>query len=256
MSGHARRWSAALVALALLAGCTSHTSALPSSVPLTPGGTVIEPSSASASVSTSASSVPSSLGTPQGMSTVSSTPTISAPPLSSSAPTTPRSTTPTKGSTTSPSTASTSVPSVSVNTSGLSAREIADRTAIEEAWVQFWDVYTVVYNSPASKREGILEKVAADPVISKILTAGASFDKQGIRTRGYVTHHIYWGPPVDGQSPAIMGDCLDTSHYGSYWSKNGQQRTVGEVGANVRGIFVRTAGTWLVSSLEDVNQPC
>ena len=257
MLGHARRWSTALVALALLAGCTSHSSALPSSVPLTPGGTVIEPSSAASSMPASASDDPSSLGTPQGMSTVSSTPTSSAPLASTPTTTVTRSTTPTKGSAASSSKPTTSLPSVSVNTSGLSAQEIADRTAIEEVWVHFWTVYIAINDIPANQRPKALAPVAVEPIVGQILTSATEFDKKGQATYGYVIHRFYWGPPIDNASPAIIGDCLNTLNTGTLDTKTGQKKDRGFERENSRGVFERdSSGAWRVDNIEFLDAAC
>ena len=257
MSSHARRWAGALVALTLVAGCTSHTSADPSSVPLTPGGSVIEQSSAPPSAPTSASVVPSSLGTPQGMSTVTSAPPSTAPHSSTPAPTTSRSTTPTNGSGSSSSKPGNSVPSVSVNTSGLSGQEIADRTAIEQVWVQFWKIYIAINDIPASQRPTALAPVAIEPIVGQIIASAAAFDKKAQATYGNVGHRFYWGPPVAGKSPAIMGDCLDATATGIIDRKTGQELTQGTIRENSRGVFERnSSGRWRLRTIEWLDSSC
>ena len=245
-------WLAGAVGVALLlSGCTGSTTTLPSTTPLTPGGSFVgtlteattDASGAPGPASgTSTGPVsPTSLSAPLGLSTpartgqspspslsLSLSPLSDRPPASTGAttPTSPAPTAPTPASSiapggskvaTGPATPPPTVnpPSVTVDTSGLSAQEAADRKAIEQAWLHYWEVYVKINSIPVASRGSALAAVAVDPIKAQILSSALLFDKEKRATYGTVAHRPYWGPPVDGRDTAIMGDCLDTSKYGS-----------------------------------------
>lgn len=161
------------------------------------------------------------------------------------------------GSTPASRSASTGAPPVTVATSGRSAQEVADRTAIEQAWLHYWDVYLKFYDATPAQRVQLLKGVTTEPQTSKLIESGLLADKEKARTRGNVRHRFYWGPPVDGQDLAVVGDCMDTSKYGSYFVATGKQRSAGIPRANIR-IIIKRSGTsgWLIEKIETHEQPC
>ena len=153
---------------------------------------------------------------------------------------------------------SSALPGVTVPTNGLSEAEIADRTAIEAMWLKYWHVTIPILRVKGGNREALLRTVATSPQVEQLLDAAMFFEKSGWDNYGYIIHHIYWGPPVDGASSAIMGDCMDLSHAGRLVSKTEKVLTVGGSHSNVRGLFRRLGpGVWRVYGLEDLgNTPC
>ncbi|SDP06159.1 hypothetical protein SAMN04515671_2839 [Nakamurella panacisegetis] len=241
----------AVLAATLLAGCTSENTATPSSVALTPGGSMVSIPSTSAVVSTARS-------TP-GLSTTlptSSAPTAGASTSRTAPPTSSSRTSTSKAPTKSPTTAKPTLPVVS--TAGLSKQEIADRAAIQAVWSQFWDLYVVVRNRPAATRAALLSPITANPIKQQIIDSGIDFDKNGWATFGSVQHRIYWGPSINGKSPAIMGDCLNTSNYGSMVKSTKKVRSRGVPRGNVHGVFVRGSdGHWRLEQLQLLpDTPC
>ena len=150
---------------------------------------------------------------------------------------------------------STAVPPV--QTAGLSKAEIADRTAIELMWTKYWDTIEQIARVPEADRKDRLAKVSVDPAMGNVLAQTAIFDKNGWDNYGTVYHRPYWGPPVDGEKNAIMGDCLDNSHAGRLDVKTQQKLTVGIPRSNVRGSFERLPdGEWRVTAVVFLDQPC
>lgn len=251
-------FGALLLASGLTVGCTSGSVPVtpPSSANLTPGGSFVEPTGGSADRSSGATA---STSISEGSSAPPSTRPTSTPLITRSS----HSGRPTTATTSSSSgqggtVGSTTKATPTVQTSGLSAQEIADRTAIQQAWVNFWEVYSKINETPASQRESVLMPLVVEPLRSKIIKAAAVYDAKGFGDYGFVSHRFYWGPPVEGRSPAIMGDCMDTSKYGSIVTKTGKKRTKGFERDNTRAVFVRGADqVWRLQTIESlVNQAC
>lgn len=206
----------------------------------------IAPTSLSAPTSPSAPASPTR-PTTSAQGSLPSLPSTSLPPASSGP----------GGSTPASRSASTGAPPVTVATSGLSAQEVADRTAIEQAWLHYWDVYLKFYDATPAQRVQLLKGVTTEPQTSKLIESGLLADKEKARTRGNVRHRFYWGPPVDGQDLAVVGDCMDTSKYGSYFVATGKQRSAGIPRANIRIIMKRSGPSgWLIEKIETHEQPC
>ena len=99
--------------------------------------------------------------------------------------------------------------------------------------------------------------MAVEPQVGKLLVAAARFENNGWNNYGTPGHRLYWGPPVDGASQAIMGDCMDLSHVGRLDVKSGKKLTVGTPRSNFRGIFERGTDGWRVSGLQILETtPC
>ena len=280
-------WLAGAVGVALLlSGCTGSTTTLPSTTPLTPGGSFVgtlteattDASGAPGPGSgTSTGPVsPTSLSAPLGLSTPARTGqslslSLSDRPPASTGATTPTSPTPTAPtpprSTQAASTARSgpsvatgpaTQPTVTVQTSGLAPKEAANRKAIVEVWVRYWGVYQNINNVAAPARAKLVSTVAVDPVKKELLASAVLFDQKHQNTYGSVSHRVYWGPPVNDDHTAIMGDCLDTSNFGSKDVKTGSKLTEGYTRDNTRGIFAKQPdGSWLVEQVQILdNQPC
>ncbi len=261
-----------MVAATALAGCTSTTGSQGTSAsPLSPGASMVSPVLASASSSSAASlgaltspSTPSpsaSVSTAVTSSTATSAPskttltTTSVTSATSKSGTTVKSSTAVSSRTTATSRPAASVPTV--QTSGLSAKEIADRTAIQGVWLKYWQVTIPILTIPADKREAVLKSVAVEPQVGQLLAAAKKFEKNGWNNYGTPVHRFYWGPPVAGEAQAIMGDCMDLSHVGRLDVKTHKELTVGLVRSNFRGIFERRSDGWRVSGLQILRDtPC
>jgi hypothetical protein len=97
-----------------------------------------------------------------------------------------------------------------------------------------------------------------DPTRQQVLDEAATFTKSGLRFYGQVVRHPYWQNSVDGKGVAVMGDCMDTSQYGTEVAKTGVKRTVGRAKDNTRATFVKAGdGSWRVQKIEFlVDTPC
>jgi hypothetical protein len=252
---------------ALMAGCTSNGGvAGPASAALTPGGTAYPLSSNSAPASSSppvsgsdvgsAPVGPTSVATTRPSSSGAAAPPTTVQPTGTSK--TPAGSATTPKSFTKPSSSSSSVGLPTISGGALSAQEVKDRAAIQAVWVKYWDVYTRINDVPTTQRLIALNSVSVDPIRKKIVVSALKYDKDGLNTYGSVGHRIYWGPSVNGTSPAIMGDCLDTSRYGTVVVKTKAKQTVGYLRDNTRGVFVRLSdGQWRVQSVESLmDQAC
>ena len=133
----------------------------------------------------------------------------------------------------------------------LTVRERADRAAIENSWIRFWEVTSRLIKTPSAQRLKLLASVAIEPQVGKLLAAAQDFDAHGWDQYGTVGHRFYWGPPVDGGGIAILGDCMDFSRAGRLDVKSGKALTVGVTRSNIRGTFTRGAGdTWRVNGVQ------
>lgn len=157
----------------------------------------------------------------------------------------------TRSSTATASPSAKAVPTPTLNTAGLSAEEAADRRAIQDVWVRYWNTEFTEAVRSAGQRLALFKPVAVDPNLSELVKSAATFSAKGWADYGVPGHRIYWGPPVDGADQAIMGDCMDFSHSGRLDIKTKRALTVGIPRSNVRGIFERQADdTWRVSDLQ------
>lgn len=143
-------------------------------------------------------------------------------------------------------------------TNGLSKSEIADRTAIQAIWVKYWEVTDRVNRTPVGQRAALLSTVAVKAHVAEIMKAAADFDKKGWDNYGVPGHRPYWGPPVEGEDQAIMGDCMDFSHSGRLNTKTRVALTIGVARSNIRGVFERVGDRlWRVSEVQIIrDNPC
>jgi hypothetical protein len=150
----------------------------------------------------------------------------------------------------SPSVIDVSTPPTSPTTLDPEAQEIADRAAVEAAWVKFWSVYDGLIRIPPAERDAAAASVAVDPTLSQMIDDATTFAAQGIDFYGSSTFHPYWEQSINGAATAVMGDCTDTSSSGSVNTVSGQTLTVGVPKNNTRATFVRDEqGVWRVSEI-------
>lgn len=164
------------------------------------------------------------------------------------------------GSTSSVSVPTTSVAGTSISPSPLSAaeRETADRAAIEQAWTTYWQVHQGLLDKPSPGWPAAVATVAVDPTRQQVLDEAKTFTSSGMGFYGQVVNHPYWTRPIEGKGLAVMGDCMDTSRYGTVVVKTGVKRTVGRSKDNTRATFLKgDDGTWRVQKIEFlVDTPC
>ena len=160
---------------------------------------------------------------------------------------TPNPTTPGSSTSGTPSTASSTPTSVDT-----AAREAQDRAAVEAAWAHYWTVYeTFQTKVPQAKWDSTIAGIAVDPIRAQVLKSARADLIIDVVTFGQVVNHPYWTTPVAGKTTAVMGDCMDQSHYGSMFAKTKKKRTVGVAHDNTRATLVRgTDGTWRVKQIE------
>lgn len=133
----------------------------------------------------------------------------------------------------------------------MNAEEINTRKEIEKAWLRYWDVYVKFNKIPRESRRPTFGAVAMDPELADLLTAAPIADSKKIQNFGYVTHHIYWGPPVAGKRSAVIGDCTDQSNFGIENSQTKEKRGFGSAAANYNGTLQKDSrGQWKVSFLD------
>jgi hypothetical protein len=163
------------------------------------------------------------------------------------------------------STASLSVPTSSAANTSTSPsplttaeRETADRAAVEQSWTTYWQVHQTLLDEPAADWPAAVDAVAVDPTRQQVLDEAKTFTSSGMGFYGDVVNHPYWNSPIDGKDLAVMGDCMDTSRYGTVVVKTGVKRTVGRAKDNTRATFHNgDDGIWRVQKIEFlVDVPC
>lgn len=156
------------------------------------------------------------------------------------------------------STSSAATPSISPTPLSTAEREATDRAAVEQAWVAYWRVHQGLLDLQASQWPSAVGAIAVDPTRQQVLDEAATFAKSGLRFYGQVVNHPYWQAPINGRAVAVMGDCMDSSRYGTLVAKTGVKRTVGVAKNNTRATLTKADdGTWRVQKIEYlVDTPC
>lgn len=151
-------------------------------------------------------------------------------------------------------------PSASQSASPISAaeQEAIDRAEVEQAWTTYWQIHQGLLDKPAADWPAAVGAVAVDPTRQQVLDEAKTFTSSGMGFYGQVDNHPYWSSPIDGKDLAVMGDCMDTSRYGTLVVKTGVKRTVGRPKDNTRATFLKGGdGTWRVQKIEFlVDTPC
>ena len=136
------------------------------------------------------------------------------------------------------------------SSSNPAAEETADRAAVQAAWTRFWRVNTSLMVTPAARLENTVTSVAVGPARKQMLATVTIYKSKHLTQYGFVINHPYWQKPVAGKNTAVMGDCLDGSHFGTRSTITGQKRTVGPARDNTKASFVRGSdGLWRVQSI-------
>lgn len=230
--------AALVVAVTLLAGCSSHPAATPTTstglVPLSSGASVVEETTLP---STSASLPRSTSGT---ASKLTSHATVSVPKHSASQE-------PTRSSGLVPSTSSSSTITGPTSTSE-SGSESGDRRGAAAAWTRLWGVVVILVRTPASRRKALALTVADDTLAGQIVASSNLAAKQGRDNYGSITHHIRWPKSISGSKSALIEDCQDQSKFGTMDTTTRKRLSVGNASTLYRGTLTRTtAGKWIVT---------
>lgn len=164
------------------------------------------------------------------------------------------------GAASSGSTATSPATKASISSTPLSTaeRESTDRTAVEQAWAAYWRVHQGLLDLQSSQWPSAVDAVAVDPTRQQVLDEAATFAKSGLRFYGQVVNRPYWQTPINGRATAVMGDCMDSSRYGTLVAKTGVKRTVGVAKNNTRVALTKADdGVWRVQKIEYlVDTPC
>lgn len=139
------------------------------------------------------------------------------------------------------------------------ARETANRAAVELAWSKFLLLYpNLITRYPEAQWQAMIAEVAVDPIKAQVLTSATQNRRAAIGAYGRLIPHPYWQQPVAGKSTAVMRDCLDASRAGSIFTKTGDKRTVGVARSSIRAYFVKGGdGSWRVRQIEfHVDEKC
>lgn len=129
-------------------------------------------------------------------------------------------------------------------------KEIADRQAVEAAWVRFWDYYPTFEELSPQERQSIADSISVDPLKTQILEGAANADANGESGYGTVTHRISWYQSVDGQQQIAIADCMDQDKMGTDDRSTGKKLSKGYPRTNLRGDVVLGAdGVWRVRNL-------
>lgn len=123
-------------------------------------------------------------------------------------------------------------------------------------------VYRDLYSSgqlaertPANGREPILARVAAQPLLNRMLRGIAALQ---------ATDRVTWGSPVIHtfnvaikDDRATLHDCQDATGTGQADAKTGERLTHGKSGTHLVATLRKGKdGAWRISTLEQVKEPC
>jgi hypothetical protein len=137
------------------------------------------------------------------------------------------------------------MPAGSATVQAANPQEETDRAAVELVWRRVWDLVTTINELPLAERQARADALLLDPVRSQLLGSAAKADADGLTSYGSIQLHPYWYRSIDGQDNAVIGDCRDTSFYGSLVRATGEKRSVGVKNSNTVGHFLRGPdGNW------------
>jgi len=140
-----------------------------------------------------------------------------------------------------------------------STSEVAVRASVADAWFNYWRVYDDMSNKYAQAQwPALAAGIAVDPIKSQVLTALNADKIIDVVTYGVPIHHVYWPVVIGDGKVAQLGDCMDSSHYGSMFRKTGQKRTVGLAKINTMASLVKGPdGKWRLSQIAYfTGKPC
>lgn len=131
----------------------------------------------------------------------------------------------------------------------------SEQEAILAAYRAFFDAQTGISEAPAAERRAMLEPLATDPALSRVLRGMLAADDAG--EVGYGKEVI--DPRVtrvDGDE-AEIADCQDTSTAGRKNRSTGKVITRGTPEADVEATMQRGAdGTWRVATVDYKDDEC
>jgi len=145
-------------------------------------------------------------------------------------------------------------PSISSGTS-----EAVVRATVGDAWLNYWRVYNDMPTKyPQAGWPSLAAGISVDPIKSQVLRALNAEKQIGVVPFGAPVHHIYWPSNVGTAKTATIGDCMDTSTYGSKFESTGQRRSVGVAKNNTQASLILGAdGKWRVSQIAYItDKPC
>lgn len=127
-----------------------------------------------------------------------------------------------------------------------------------QVWGEYWRIHQTLLDMPATERADAVDAVAVDPTRKQTLDEATTFEQGGLAFYGQVVNHPYWSAPIAGKDVAVMGDCMDSSGYGTLVVKTNTKRTVGVAKNNTRVTLARAEdGSWRVKTIEYlVDTPC
>jgi len=140
-----------------------------------------------------------------------------------------------------------------------STSEVGVRASVADAWSNYWRVYDDMSNTYAQAQwPALAAGIAVNPIKGQVLTALNADKIIDVVTYGVPIHHIYWPVVIGDGKVAQLGDCMDSSHYGSMFRKTGQKRTVGPAKINTMASLVKGSdGKWRVSQIAYfTGKPC
>src|SRR5205823_5802612 len=122
--------------------------------------------------------------------------------------------------------------------------------------VRFWPVAWNIDKSPQARQRSLLAAVAADPVLTRLLSTARIQTRQGITRYGAVIPRIV-SVRFAGPDRASLVDCQDASHAGQADRRTGRAKTVGVARSPVDAELVRAGdGTWRVADVRYTGGSC
>lgn len=132
--------------------------------------------------------------------------------------------------------------------SGTSAPAPNDRSAVEHAYVRFWELAGTLDRVPEAERHARLGEWAVDPELSRAVDGLKRLQEQSIGFYGTPTARVS-GIDVNGGT-AVLRDCQDASQSGQVDTRTGARKTVGVARNPVTATLLRGAdGAWRVSEI-------
>lgn len=124
-----------------------------------------------------------------------------------------------------------------------------------DAYVRFWDVSLPVDQLPPDQWRPVLAQVAAEPMLTQLVTGTDWQQEHNLRLYGRVQARVR-DVHLDG-SQATVRDCQDASKTGQADRTAGSAKTVGVARNPVDATLVRgTDGIWRVSRIRYPQGSC
>lgn len=142
-------------------------------------------------------------------------------------------------------------PSPSPSTTAAASVGETARSAVDAAWLHYWQVYDdMSTKDPEAQWPGLAAGISVDPIKSQVLKALNAEKIIDVVPYGAPVHRIYSTQLIGNGGTAHLGDCMDTSHYGSMFRKTGKKRSVGVAMNNtVASLVLGPDGRWRVATI-------